>query len=91
MAEREYTTIAVTPGDVERLNEIKTKHLDNESASYREVINYLVDEKETREDSFEEILAVALRDTDESDVYRAYERVKNDEEFVQELSEGDGE
>lgn len=89
MTDNDYTTIAVTPDDVERLNEIEAKHFDG-NASYRQIINFLVDEKENREDSFEEVLAAAIARADTDDVERALQRTASDANWVRELNEGDG-
>lgn len=82
--ETKYTTIAVTPEDVDRLDEVKAKHL-RDTASYREVINFLVDEKEKREDSFEEVLTVMLDSVEEEDVARVLQRTRSDANWVREL------
>lgn len=80
----DYTTIALLDKDKERLDEV-ADCLDG-NPSYREVINFLADEHENRQDGYEFVLARAIAGADEDDVTRIIKRVENDKEFVENLN-----
>lgn len=56
------------------------------NASYRNIINFLVDEFEQQESNYEQVLARAIARADEDDVLDAIERVESDKQFVEELN-----
>lgn len=90
MADNDYTTIALTPADKEELDRIGNKYIDG-SFSYREVITLLIDELEQQETEYEQVLARAIAQADESDVQRVIARVNQDKAFVEEVSNNDSE
>lgn len=81
-----YTTVALTNEDKERLDELGERHFEGQNPSYRQIINFLADEYETREDGYEYVLARAIAGADEDDVQRIIQRVNSDKEFVENLN-----
>lgn len=81
-----YTTIALEQEDKERLDEVAAVYLDDENASYRTIINFLVDEVDNRSDEYEDVLARAIANADEDDVMSAISRVERDKAFVEDLN-----
>jgi len=81
----DYTTVALTSEDKERLDEIGERHFD-ESASYRQIINFLADEYEYQESQYEMVLARAIASADEDDVMDAVRRVERDKQFVENVN-----
>lgn len=84
---QDFTTVALTQDDKERLDVLADQHLDVENPSYRDVINHLADEYENRQDDYENILARAIANADEDDAERIIQRVEHDKEFVEQLSD----
>jgi len=82
----EYTTVALTPEDKARLDRIKATYLDDDAASYREVINFLADEVENYADEYEAVLARAIIRASDDDMQRVRERVRNDTQFVERVA-----
>lgn len=82
----DYTTVALTSDDKSRLDEVAEQHMDEDNASYRQIINYLVDSVDNRSDEYEEVLARAIANADEDDVMDAVSRVDRDKQFVEDLN-----
>lgn len=82
-----FTTIAIKDSDKERLDEAAETLMEDPQASYREIINYLIDEVEHHSDDYEEVLARVIANSDEDDVTRAIRRVESDKRFVEALNE----
>jgi len=82
----EYTTVAITDDDKERLDEFGERHVEGGNPSYRTIINFLVDEYENRQDDYEAVLARAIARADEDDASRIIRRVNSDKEFVENLN-----
>lgn len=87
MTNSEYTTIALKADDKTRLDEVGDTHMSEESPSYRNIINFLVDSMEERSNSYEEVLSRAIANADEDDVMEAIQRVERDKAFVEELNQ----
>ena len=82
-----YTTIALEKEDKQRLDKVSGDYMVNESPSYREIINFLIDRVEERSDNYEKILARAISNANENDVMNAITRVERDKAFVEELND----
>lgn len=82
-----FTTVALTDEDKSRLDEFGAQYLNDENASYREIINFLADEYESRQDEYEQVLARAIASADEEDASRIIQRVQSDKEFVENLND----
>jgi len=85
----DYTTVALHPEDKERLDRVGKEWIaddEDDTFSYREVVNFLVDNLEEKESEYERLLAQAIINADEDDVERVITRLDNDKEFVKEVS-----
>lgn len=85
MGDKDYTTIALLPEDKERLDEAGERLFEG-SFSYRDIVTVLLDEFESQQDGYEEVLARAIAGADEGDVERVISKVNGDREFVKEVS-----
>lgn len=61
--------------------------MENGNPSYRDIVNHLVNEFESRQDEYESVLARAIASADEEDATRIIQRVESDKEFVENLNQ----
>lgn len=83
----DYSTVALTHEDKARLDNIGERHLDDDNVSYRQIINYLADRFEERQEEYDYILAKAIARASSDDVKRVVTRVESDKEFVERLND----
>lgn len=80
----DYSTIALYPEQKDGLDKVNEREFDGK-ATYREVVEYLLDEHQNQRDSFDEVVRQALLNLDDRDINRILRRLENDAEWVAEV------
>lgn len=83
-----YTTIALKPEEKEALDRVNKVSLDG-NASYREVVDFLVEKHEEERQELDAVVLDALSRIDDRDVQRILQRRQNDANWVKEVADGD--